>query len=121
MKKLIRPATLLPALIGIAVGALLFIFGYSEDAPGMCLIGLSVAFVLTVLGVYNAGVIKKGFLAPIFLFCFGVGGIFLSIVLLLDGEFEDLPGLALIGVAFGVMLIIIGAVRVRKVRQHKPG
>ena len=113
MKKLIKPRVLLPILIGAAVGVLLFIFGYSQDAPGMCLIGLSVAFLLIMWGVYNADMIKKGFLAPIFLFCFGAGGIFLSIVLLLDGEFEESPGLALIGVALGVVLIIIGFVRLR--------
>ena len=115
MDKLTKLATLLPILIGIAVGTVLFIFGYSEDAPGMCLVGLSVAFVLIMWGVYNAGMIKKGFLAPILLFCFGAGGIILSIVLLLDGEFENSPWLALVGVALGIALISTGAMRLRQV------
>lgn len=80
----------------------------------MCLIGLSAAFVLVMWGIHNAGVIKKGLLAPIFLFCFGAGAILLSIVLLLDGEFEQLPGLAFIGVALGVALIVLGMVSLRK-------
>ena len=114
MRKLIKPASLLPILIGIAVGTVLFIFGYSEDAPGMCLIGLSIAFVLVMWGVYNAGMIKKGLLAPILLFCFGAGGIVLSIVLLLDGEFENSPWLAIVGVALGIALIVIGTIRLGK-------
>lgn len=116
MKKLITPAALTPMIAGVAIGALLFAFGYSQDAPGMCLIGLSIAFVLVMWGIYRAGLIKKGFLSPIFLFCFGAGGIVLSIMLLLDGELEDSPGLALVGVAIGIVLIVLGAVRLRKAR-----
>lgn len=62
--------------------------------------------------------IKKGLLAPIILFCFGAGGIFLSVVLLLDGEFEELPGMAIIGVVLGVVLIVIGAIRLRKAKAR---
>lgn len=119
MKKFVKPATLLPILIGIAVGALLFTLGYADDAPGLCLIGLVVAFLLIMFGVYNTGVIKKGLLAPFILFCFGAGGIILSIALLLDGEFEDKPWIAAIGVAIGVVLIVIGTIRLRKAKARK--
>lgn len=34
--------------------------------------------------------------------------ILLSVVLLLDGEFNDSPWMALIGIALGVILIILG-------------
>lgn len=117
MKKFLKPRTLLPILVGTAAGAVLFVFGYSQDAPGLCLIGLSVAFVLIMWGIYNAGIIKKGSLAPILLFCFGAGGIILSIVLLLDGEFEALPGLAFVGVALGIALVVIGAIRLKITRK----
>lgn len=114
MKKLLAPAAWVPMLAGIAIGALLFAFGYTEDAPGMCLLGLSIAFVLALWGLYRAGLVKRGLLSPILLSCFGAGGVLLSIVLLLDGEFEDSPGLALLGMAVGAALIALGAVRVKK-------
>lgn len=119
MKKFVKPATLLPILIGVAVGALLFILGDADDAPGLSLIGLVVAFLLIMWGIYNAGAIKKGLLAPILLFCFGAGGILLSVALLLDGEFEESPGMALIGIALGVVLIVIGTIRLRKAKLSK--
>lgn len=62
MKKFVKSGTLLPILIGVAVGALLFILGAADDAPGLSLIGLVVAFLLIMWGIYNANVIKKGFL-----------------------------------------------------------
>lgn len=113
MKKLLKPATLFPAVIGVAAGAVLFAIGYSEDAPGLCLLGFSLAFVLVMWGLSNAGVIKKGFLAPILLFCFGAGGIVLSIVLLLDGEFGKSPWLAIVGVVLGIILIALGSISMR--------
>lgn len=116
MKKLLRPAALLPAVTGIAAGAVLFAVGYAEDAPGLCLIGLSAAFVLILWGLRNAGVIRRGFLAPILLLSFGAGAILLTTVLLLDGEFGTSPGLSLIGFALGTALIALGAHRLRKVR-----
>lgn len=116
MKKLLKPATILPILIGLVIGAVLFWIGSSEDAPGMCVIGLSVAFVLCMWGMYNTGIIKKEFLAPIYLFCFGAGGILLSIVLLLDGEFGESPWVAAVGVILGSVLVLLGAWRLRKAR-----
>lgn len=119
MNKFVKPVTLLPILIGIAVGALLCILGDADDAPGLSLIGLVAAFLLIMWGVYNTGVIKKGFLSPIFLFCFGVGGISLSIALLLDGEFQESPGMALVGVTLGVALIVVGTIRLRKAKLRE--
>lgn len=116
MRKLIKPSALLLIVTGVAVGALLLVFGYAADAPGMCLIGLSLAFLLIMRGVYNAGIIKKGFLAPILLFCFGAGAVALSIALLVNGEFEDSPWLALVGVALGALLIVLGGIQLRKTR-----
>ncbi len=116
MKKWLDFPTLLPILAGILVGAVLFYLGDASDAPGLSLLGLTAAFLLIMWGVHNTGVIEEGFLAPILWFCFGAGGILLSIVLLLDGEFEESPGLALIGIALGVVFIVIGALKLRKTR-----
>lgn len=114
MKRLLSTRTLFPILAGVSAGAILFMLGAAEDAPGLSLIGLIAAFLLIMWGVNNMGVIKNGFLAPVILFCFGAGGILLSIALLLDGEFEGSPGLALIGVALGGVLIVTGIIKLRK-------
>jgi len=116
MKKFTKLSTLLPILTGITAGLLLFIFGNAEDAPGLSAIGLAVAFLMIMWGVYNTGMIKKGFLSPILLLCFGACGILLSIVLLLDGEFNDSPWMELIRIALGVILIILGRMHLRKTK-----
>lgn len=119
MKRILKPSTLLPMLIGIIVGVTLFMLGDADDAPGLSLIGLVAAFLLIMWGVFNTGVIKKGLLAPILLLCFGVGGILLSVVLLLDGEFEESPGMSLIGAGLGVILICVGVLSLRKTYTKK--
>ncbi len=119
MKGFLKPATLLPVISGILISVLLFIMGDAEDAPGLSAIGFAAGFLLIMWGIYNVGAIKKGFLAPILLFCYGAGGIFLSVALLLDGEFEESPGMAIIGVALGVILIVVGIIRLRKVKIGK--
>ena len=114
IKRFAKLSVLLPAVIGLVTGSVLFWLGSMDDAPGLSLIGLALAFSLIMWGMYNAGVIKRGFLVPTYLFSFGAGGILVSILLLLDGEFEDNPGLALIGVALGIALICFGVILVRK-------
>lgn len=116
MRKWMNTPTLLPILGGIAIGTVLFLLGDANDAPGLSLIGLAVAFMLIMWGMYHGGVIKQGFLVPILGLCFGGGGILVSLVLLLDGEFEESPGMALIGVALGMVFIVIGALKLCKAR-----
>ena len=116
MKKFAKPETLLPVLSGVVVGIVLFLLGDAGDAPGLSLIGLVAAFLLIMWGVYNSGVLKKSFLLPILLMCFGAGGILLFVTLLLDRELENSPGMALIGVATGFVLLVVGAMRLRKVQ-----
>lgn len=119
MKRLIKVSTLLPAVIGLIIGVVLFWLGDMDDAPGLSLIGLVIAFCLIMWGIYNAGVIKKGFLASILLLCFGVGIIIVSALLLFDGEFEDNPGIAFLAIAVGIVLIGIGMLIVRKRHGNK--
>lgn len=114
MEMILKPKVIFPILFGVAVGAVLFAIGSSEDAPGMCLIGLSSAFVMIMLGINNTSVIKKGFLAPIFLFCFGIAAVILSIVLLLNDEFEQYPQLSFIGISCGIIFTVCGTVKLRK-------
>lgn len=114
MKQFLKHSTLLLILIGMAAGAAMCWVGIAEDAPGMCVLGLATAFVLILLGIRNAGMVKKQHFLPIILFCFGLGAVVLSIVLLLDGEFGESPGFALIGVALGIAMICTAIALLRK-------
>jgi LPXTG-motif cell wall-anchored protein len=116
--KFTKLSVLLPITIGILLGAAFFWLGSSEDAPGACAIGLALAFGLSMLGVRNAGVIKKGLLAPILLFCYAIAGVFLDFVLLFDHEFEDNPGMVFIGLALGVIMIAVGVIILRRRKKQ---
>lgn len=111
MKRFLKLSVIIPILIGAFIGSVLFAVGEAEDAPGLCLIGIVSAFLLTVFALYNAGVIRKKFIFPGMLFCFGGGGSVMSLILLLDGEFEDKPYLGVIGIIIGAVLAVIGAVK----------
>jgi LPXTG-motif cell wall-anchored protein len=112
-------SVLLPIIIGILLGSMFFWLGSSEDAPGACAFGLALAFGLAMLGIRNAGVIKKGFLAPILLFCYAIASIFLDFVLLIDHEFEKNPGIVFIGLALGVIMIVVGVIMLRRRKKKQ--
>ena len=67
MNKFFKPKVILPVILGIVIGGLLFALGENDDAPGLCAIGLSVGFILIMLGINKTGIIKKGLLIPILL------------------------------------------------------
>ncbi len=120
MRQFIRPKVLAPILAGLAVAALLFFLGNAQDAPGLSLIGFVAGFLLILWGIYNAGVLKKEFILPLLLLCFGPGGVTLSIALLLDGEFGDATWLGYTGIALGVLLLVLGIITASK-RKGKKG
>jgi drug/metabolite transporter (DMT)-like permease len=113
LKKFAKPSVLLPIIIGVIIGVTLVILGGMVDPPGLRGIGITAALCLMSWGVYNTGIIKKGMGISVLLLCFGAGGILLSIVLLIEGEFEESPGIALIGVALGSVLIGTGIIMIR--------
>lgn len=117
MKKGLNPTVWLLMLAGVLIGGVLFVFGVYDDAPGVCAIGLSVGFILIMLGINKTGVIKRGLLAPILLFSFGVFAALLTTSILLDGEFESRPWLSFIGYALAVILLWIGVLRIRIFRN----
>lgn len=117
MKKGLKPTVLLMMLAGVLIGGVLFAFGAYDDAPGVCAIGLSVGFILIMLAINKTGVIKRGLLAPILLFSFGVFAALLTTSILLDGEFESRPWPSFIGYALAALLLWIGVLRTRMFRN----
>lgn len=113
-KRFLKLAVLLPIAIGVIVGTMLVILGGMVDPPGLRGMGIMIGLCLVTWGIYNTGIIKKGMGRSVLLICFGVGIMLFSIVLLLEGEFEESPGLALIGVALGLILISVGIIGIRR-------
>ena len=121
IRNFLRISVILPAVTGIIIGTVLFLLGEAEDAPGLCLIGLIIAFLLLMSGAYNAGLVNKGQVSCILPFCFGAGGLFLSVVLQFDGELDETPAVFYIGLLLGVLLISLGFFNLMKYRRSMKG
>ena len=117
MNKFFKLKVILPIILGIIVGGLLFAFGEYDDAPGMCAIGLSVGFILIMFGVNKTGIIRKGLLAPILLLSFAAFIALITTSILLDGEFGDKPWYSAFGFAAAIVLLLIGILRMRLFRR----
>lgn len=119
MHKFFELKFILPVILGIVIGGLLFALGEYDDAPGLCAIGLSVGFVLIMLGINNTGVIKKGLLSPILLLFLATFVTVLTTVTLLDGEFGDKQWHSAFGFVAAFMLLLWGSLRVRAYHKSK--
>ena len=117
MKTFFKARVLFPLLFGWALGGLLFVLGAADDAPGLSFIGLSVAFLLTMRGVYHAGVLPQGYCLPIILLIFGAVGVVMPFILLLDGELDGMLYLFVIGELMGVLLLTAGTKRLKKMQR----
>lgn len=119
MNKFFKPNVILPIVLGIIIGGLLFTFGEYNDAPGMCAIGMSIGFVLIMLGVNKTGVIKKGMLSPVMLLFFAALIALITTSILVDGEFGDKPRYSAIGYVTATVLLLIGSFRIRIFHKSK--
>jgi len=117
MKAILKPAVLIPIIAGILIGGVLFTLGDYDDAPGLSAIGLTVGFVLIMIGVNKTGIIKKGWLLPIILFCLGAFITLLTTSILIEGEFEDKPWMSLIGFSVAAVLVLVGMLRVKTIEK----
>ncbi len=117
MNKFSSPKVVFPIILGIIIGGLLFALGDYGDAPGICAIGLSVGFILVMLGINNAGVIKKGLLLPILLLFFAAFVALITTSTLLDGEFGDKPGYSTFGFVAAIVFLLMGLSKIRAVHK----
>ena len=119
MNKFFKLKVILPIILGIIVGGLLFAFGEYDDAPGMCAIGLSVGFILIMLGVNKTGIIRKGLLAPILLLSFAAFIALITTSILIDGEFGDKPWNSAFGYIIAAVLLLMGLLRIQIFHKSK--
>lgn len=117
MKVFLRPRVWLPAIVGLLIGSVLFIIGENDDAPGLTLIGFVAAIVLVFYGMYNAAEgVKKSLIPAVLCFVLCAFGVLGTIVLAIDGEFEDSPGISIfIGlICAGFLLVGIRLLKNRR-------
>ncbi len=119
MNKFIKPKVILPVILGIIIGGLLFALGEYDDAPGLCAIGLSAGFILIMIGINKTGIIKKGLLAPILLLFFAAFIALITTSILLDGEFGDRPWYSAFGFGVVIVLLLVGLFRIQKFKRSK--
>lgn len=115
-KGFFHPKAILFLLLGGAAGAVLFLLGEMDDAPGLSFIGLAAGFLLMTRGVYHAGVIRRGYHIPIILCVFGVVAILFPVILLLDGEIQG-PTIVIAGAAAGIAVISAAWARIRNIKK----
>ena len=114
-KKNVIIKVLLPIITGIIIGPLLFIYGEIDDAPGLCLIGVLVCIGLLYVGLHNANKINRNIDPKIILpLLIGMAGITYIIKYFVEGEYDEPPGLVLIGIILSISLIIAGIIKLRR-------
>jgi len=120
MNKFFKLKVILPIILGVIIGGLLFAFGELDDAPGMCAIGLSVGYILIMIGINKTGIIKRGLLTPILLLSFAAFLALITTSVLLEGEFGDNPLYSVFGFVVAIVLLLIGLLRIRIFHKSKP-
>lgn len=115
IKHLLKPRVWLPAFSGMLIGLVLFALGENDDAPGLVLIGFITAIILVFWGIYNAASgVKKRLIPAVLCFLLSAFGILWSIVLAIEGEFNDSPGILIFAGLICIGLLIVG----RKLLTH---
>lgn len=116
-KKISKPNVLINLLLSIILGGALFILGEIDDAPGLCLIGILVAIIFFMRAIYNTNILSKGYHLPIVSIIIGSLGVLTTTVLIIDNEIQFNSPLTLIGFTSGALLITLGLIRIKKIKQ----
>lgn len=114
IKKILNIKTILFCLSGIIIGFILFTLGDADDAPGLSAIGIGIAFLMIMRGIYHMGIIKRGHHIPIVVAVLGLALILFPIMLLFDHEIIKLSLLHCFVMVAGVAMIIIAVIRIKK-------
>lgn len=119
LKRICQTKVLLFILMGAIIGAVLFLLGDSKDAPGLSFIGISIAFMLVMRGVYYTRIVPQGYHMPCVFSVFGVVALVFPFILFLDGEITLLSVSAGISFLCVILLLAISLLRARKVKACK--
>jgi uncharacterized membrane protein len=114
-----KPNIILPIIIGITIGSILFLLGEADDAPGLCVIGIVLCIGLLYWGLHNANKINKHIKPSIVLpLLIGIVGIICIIKYFINGIFDEPPGLILMGLIGSIGLIISSFINIIKKKKE---
>lgn len=115
MKVFFKLKILLPIILGITGGGILFVWGEIDDAPGLCVIAILLSIGLLYWGLHHAGKINKYTKPSIILpLLIGAVGTVWIVRYFIVGIFDEPPGLILIGILVSIGLFIMGGVNITK-------
>ena len=114
-KKYFKVNIVLPLLFGLLSGAIFLIYPRIDDTPILSLYMLFSCVVLLYLGIHNINVINNN-IKPIIILPLLFGGIMIYGILnyYFKGDFNEPPGLILLGTIISIALLITGSVNLLK-------
>jgi len=113
--KLLKPKIWLPIVLGLIVAGILAVMGENDDAPGLVMIGFVSAIGLLFYGAYNlAAESRRSLIAAAFFVSLSAFGVLHTIVVWLEGELDDSPGVGVLIVLISLCLGLIGLRFARK-------
>ncbi|MDR1225596.1 MAG: hypothetical protein LBK47_01685 [Prevotellaceae bacterium] len=114
-RKYFRVNIVLPLLFGLLSGAIFLFYPRIDDTPVLSLYMLFSCVVLLYLGIHNINIINKN-IKPIIILPLLFGGFMVHGILnyILNGVFNEPPGLILFGILLSISLLLIGSVNLVK-------
>lgn len=118
-KNLFKYNLSLNIILSIIIGFTLFIIGDISDAPGICVVGIIISFLLIMHRLYFKKIINVGYTIPIILITLGSAGILFIIILSIDKEllFFSIPTISIL--IINILLIYIGFTKIEKLKSKK--
>lgn len=109
------------AAIGIILGSFFIYIGDSDDSPPLGFIGVVIAVIFTMRGIYYTGVIRRGYHIPVILVFFSIIAFAFPFLLIIDGEIKEfLSVVTAASMAAGSIMIVLALGLIRKnVKNHK--
>ncbi|MDR2793491.1 MAG: hypothetical protein LBB61_07485 [Treponema sp.] len=109
-----------PVIAGITGGAVLFVLGEIDDAPGLCAIGIALCIGLLYWGLRNAHTINRHIQPSVILPpLIGLTGIIWIAQYLMGGVFDEPPGLILTGGIGSAGLAAAGCVNFVRMKRNE--
>jgi hypothetical protein len=118
IKQFFKPNIIIPILVGIIFGSVLFFWGGIDDSPGLSLVAVILCIGLLYFGIHNANKINQNVKPSIILpLLIGLVGIICVSQYLIAGIYDEPPGLILIGIILSLILLSVGLINIKRTNK----